>query len=144
MKTDHDLSRFLDAQEQSYKAALNEIKKGRKQSHWMWYIFPQISGLGFSSTSRHYALKDLVEATSYLQHPVLGSRLQEITEVLLSLPEKNATQIFGSPDDLKLKSSMTLFMQVSGASPIFEDVLKKYFNGSSDLRTLTILSSQAR
>lgn len=144
MKTDHDLRRFLDAQEQSYKDALNEIKQGRKQSHWMWYIFPQISGLGFSSTSRHYALRDLEEATAYLRHPVLGSRLQEITEVLLSLPEKNATQIFGSPDDLKLKSSMTLFRQVSGASQIFENVLKTYFNGSSDSRTLAILNSQER
>lgn len=144
MKTDYDLRRFLDAQAQSYKNALNEIKQGRKQSHWMWYIFPQISGLGFSSTSRHYALRDLEEATAYLQHPVLGSRLQEITEVLLSLPEKNATQIFGSPDDLKLKSSMTLFRQVSGASEIFENVLKTYFNGSSDSRTLAILNSQER
>src|ERR1700709_704106 len=106
---EQDLSRFLTAQEKDYATALAEIKNGRKRSHWMWYIFPQIAGLGFSETSRFYALKDQAEAEAYLQHPVLGSRLIEISKALLEIEDNHATRIFGNPDDLKLKSSMTLF-----------------------------------
>ena len=127
-------------QQQDYQTALTEIKNGRKRSHWMWYIFPQISGLGFSSTSQHYAIRDLKEARSYLNHPVLGSRLIEISEALLALEGNNANQIFGSPDDLKLRSSMTLFAAVPESHPVFRQVLDKYFQGKPDRQTLTLLN----
>src|SRR4051812_12065392 len=103
----NDLKRFLDAQENDYERALAEIKRGRKQSHWMWYIFPQIAGLGSSETSRFYAVKTKAEAELYLAHPVLGARLVRISEALLEIEGKTANQIFGSPDDVKLKSSIT-------------------------------------
>jgi len=135
-----DLKRFTDAQQRDYETALAEIKNGRKRSHWMWYIFPQIKGLGFSSTSQHYAIRDLKEAQAYLQHPVLGPRLIEISELLLALESNNANTIFGSPDDLKLKSSMTLFAGVPGSAPVFTQVLQKYFQGKTDLHTLTLLN----
>lgn len=136
-----DLSRFIKAQENDHAIALAEIKKGRKRSHWMWYIFPQVQGLGFSSTSKYYAIKDIDEAAAYLKHPVLGSRLVEICRALLALESDNATQIFGDPDDMKLRSSMTLFASVPGADPVFEAVLKKFFGGKKDERTLEILGS---
>ena len=136
----NDLKRFLDAQENYYGHALAEIKNGRKQSHWMWYIFPQISGLGFSETSRFYAIKDRAEAELYLSHPVLGARLIEISEVLLEIEGKTANQIFGSPDDLKLKSCMTLFGSLENAHPVFQRILDKYFNGTKDQRTLDLIN----
>ena len=136
----NDLKRFLDAQENDYRHALAEIKNGRKQSHWMWYIFPQIAGLGSSETSRFYAIKDLAEAELYLSHPVLGARLIEISEVLLEIEGKTANQIFGSPDDVKLKSCMTLFGSLENAHPVFQRVLDKYFNGTKDQRTLDLIN----
>lgn len=140
MAGDGVLKRFLEAQARDYELALAEIKAGRKRSHWMWYIFPQVKGLGFSSTSQHYAIRDLKEAQAYLRHPVLGPRLIGISEVLLGLGGNNANLIFGSPDDLKLKSSMTLFASVPDGDPIFQQVLQKYFQGKPDPHTLTLLN----
>jgi uncharacterized protein (DUF1810 family) len=135
----NDLKRFLDAQENDYERALAEIKRGRKRSHWMWYVFPQIAGLGFSSTSQLYAIKDRAEAELYRAHSVLGVRLVEISEALLEIEGKTANQIFGSPDDVKLKSSMTLFAALKNAHPVFQKVLNKYFNGTKDVRTLNLI-----
>jgi uncharacterized protein (DUF1810 family) len=135
----NDLKRFLDAKENDFERALAEIKSGRKQSHWMWYIFPQIAGLGSSETSRFYAVKDRAEAELYLAHPVLGARLVEISEALLEIEGKTANQIFGSPDDMKLKSSMTLFGALKNTNPVFQSVLDEYFNGTNDLRTLQLI-----
>lgn len=135
----NDLERFLAAQARDYETALAEIKGGRKRSHWMWYIFPQIAGLGFSDTSKFYALKDQAEAEAYLQHPILGKRLVEISEALLALQDDHASRIFGSPDDLKLKSSMTLFSVLPDADPVFKQVLNKFFNGIQDWETIRLL-----
>lgn len=142
MTTPYNLQRFTDAQEGVYQRALKEIKNGRKQSHWMWFIFPQVAGLGFSQTTKFYAIKDRMEASLYMQHPVLGSRLIEISQALLDIEGKSANQIFGSPDDLKLKSCMTLFSSLPDANPVFESVINKYYNGTKDLRTLEIVNLQ--
>jgi len=139
MNNSDNLQKFLDAQKSSYQTALTEIKNGRKRSHWMWYIFPQIQGLGFSETSKFYAIKDVSEAEAYLKHPVLGSRLIEISQVAAQLAPNNATQVFGSPDDMKLKSSMTLFAALDDAGPVFQSVLDKFFGGSRDAKTLQII-----
>ncbi|MGI4750423.1 MAG: DUF1810 domain-containing protein [Janthinobacterium lividum] len=139
MPQDNNLNRFLDAQKSSYQTALTEIKNGRKRSHWMWYIFPQIQGLGFSETSKFYAIKDVSEAEAYLQHAVLGSRLIEICNAALGLASSNANSIFGSPDDMKLKSSMTLFAALDNANPVFQSVLDKFFGGKTDSQTLQII-----
>ena len=133
-----DLSRFLKAQEYDYAQALREIRAGRKRSHWMWYIFPQIQGLGFSSTAQYYAIRDLNEAKDYLAHPVLGARLKEISEALLELDGLSAHEIFGYPDDLKLRSSMTLFRMADLSCEIFEQVLEKYYDGEPDRRTVEL------
>jgi uncharacterized protein (DUF1810 family) len=135
----NDLNRFITAQEGIYQTALSEIKSGRKRSHWMWFIFPQIQGLGYSDMAKRYAIEDLHEAAAYLTHPVLGPRLIEISKALLTLPENNPNQIMGSPDDMKLRSSMTLFSLVAGADLVFEAVLKKLFNGQKDTATLQII-----
>jgi len=140
MTAKYNLQRFTDAQEGVFHRALKEIKNGRKQSHWMWFIFPQVAGLGFSGTTKFYAIKDITEADLYLQHPVLGSRLIEISQALLNIEGKTAHQIFGSPDDLKLKSCMTLFSSLPDANPVFESVIKKYYNGTKDLKTLGIVN----
>jgi uncharacterized protein (DUF1810 family) len=140
MPTENNLKRFLDAQETSFQNALSEIKNGRKQSHWMWYIFPQIEGLGFSELSMFYAIGDIDEANQYLEHPVLGSRLIEISKALLTIEGKSANQIFGSPDDTKLKSCMTLFSSLKNTDPVFHSVLDKFFNGDKDQKTLQIIS----
>jgi len=134
-----NLKRFIDAQQRDYATALTEIKSGRKRSHWIWYIFPQIGGLGYSEMSKRYAIKDLSEAIAYLAHPVLGQRLVEISTALLNLKSISATGVMGSPDDLKLRSSMTLFAQVPGADPVFDTVLEKYFQGEKDRATLQLL-----
>jgi uncharacterized protein (DUF1810 family) len=134
-----NLDRFITAQERDYAIALAEIKSGCKRSHWMWYIFPQIAGLGFSETSKFYALKDQAEAEAYLQHPVLGRRLIDISKALLELEDNHASRIFGSPDDLKLKSSMTLFASLPGADPVFGQVLVKFYNDIRDWETLRLL-----
>jgi uncharacterized protein (DUF1810 family) len=139
MPNEPNLQRFLDAQARDYAQALAEITSGRKRSHWMWYIFPQVRGLGFSSTSQHYAIGDLAEAAAYLKHPVLGKRLVEISTALLGLAGSDANRVFGSPDDLKLKSSMTLFAAVPGADTVFGQVLAKYFGGVRDGKTLHLL-----
>ena len=136
----NNLNRFLEAQERDYDIALSEIKVGKKKSHWMWYIFPQISGLGFSETAKYYEIKDIDEAKEYLNHSVLGSRLKEISNVLLGLEESDANLILGYPDDLKLKSCMTLFAQIDECeSNIFKKVIDKFFNGNFDNTTLLIL-----
>ena len=135
------LQRFIDAQANDYPLALAEIMNGRKRTHWMWYVFPQIQGLGMSETSRLYAIKDIDEAAAFLNHPVLGSRLIRICNELLNLKTNNAHQIFGSPDDVKLHSSMTLFSSVPSADPVFEKVLEKFFKGKKDERTLAIIES---
>lgn len=133
-----DLSRFLKAQEQDYEQALREIRSGRKRSHWMWYIFPQIQGLGFSPTAQYYAIRDLQEARDYLAHPVLGTRLKEISSALLDLNGLSASEIFGYPDDLKLRSSMTLFRMADLNEPVFLEVLEKYYDGKPDARTVEL------
>ncbi len=140
MKYKYNLKRFLDAQQMHYDEALKEIKNGRKISHWMWFIFPQIKGLGFSETSKYYAVLNIAEAAEYLSHPILGSRLVAICKELLQLPGNNATSVFGRPDDRKLKSSMSLFAAVPHAEGVFEAVLQKYFAGEKDQQTLKLLS----
>jgi uncharacterized protein (DUF1810 family) len=137
-----ELSRFTDAQAGSYEKAITEIKRGRKQSHWMWYVFPQFEGLGFSSTSRRYAIKSLAEATAYVNHPVLGPRLVECAEAALAIDGRSAHEIFGSPDDMKLRSCATLFAQVSTGGSVFHRLLEKYFDGKADDQTLQLLGRQ--
>ena len=135
------LNRFLIAQENSFEDALSEIKSGRKRSHWMWYIFPQYKGLGFSETSKYYSINSLDEAKRYLNHPILGERLKLITNELLILNENNANKVFGSPDDLKLKSSMTLFAAVETSDEnIFNAVLDKFYNGQTDRKTINLIT----
>jgi uncharacterized protein (DUF1810 family) len=136
----HDLSRFIDAQDGVYARALKEIRNGRKRSHWMWYIFPQIDGLAFSWTSKRYAVKSLDEARSYLAHPVLGARLTECAEAVLAVEGRTASEIFGYPDDLKLRSSMTLFARVSGPDSVFARVIDRYYEGEHDHKTLKLIA----
>jgi uncharacterized protein (DUF1810 family) len=143
MSTAGSLQRFIDAQETSYDQALSELKRGRKQSHWMWYIFPQLRGLGLSATSVHYALHDLQEAEAFAKHPVLGTRLISLCEELLALPSRDATAIFGQPDDVKLRSSMTLFAAVPQAHSVFQAVLDKFFKGTPDPNTVRLLTQQS-
>ncbi|WP_345955941.1 DUF1810 domain-containing protein [Mucilaginibacter sp. PAMB04168] len=140
MSNEQNLKRFLDAQETDYAIALSEIKNGKKRSHWMWYIFPQIQGLGLSSTSQYYAIKNLQEAKAYLQHPVLGKRLIEISSVLLTIGDNDAHNIFGSPDDMKLKSSMTLFSSIENTLPVFKQILDLFFGGEADQKTNNVLN----
>jgi uncharacterized protein (DUF1810 family) len=135
----YNLERFTDAQERMYKYVKEELANGDKQSHWMWFIFPQIKGLGYSSTAQFYAVESLAEAEAYLQHPVLGSRL-ECCQLILDLNDTTAEAIFGFPDVLKLKSSMTLFGEASNL-PVFQQVLDKYYNGQKDEATLDILKA---
>ena len=125
----YNLERFVNAQQNSYKVALKEIQNGEKHSHWMWFIFPQINGLGMSSISKKYSIKNKQEAKDYLDHNILGNRLIEITKALMKIEQKSVRSIFGYPDDLKLKSSMTLFKIISPENKLFSDVLVKYFNG---------------
>ncbi|NEU07886.1 DUF1810 domain-containing protein [Flavihumibacter sp. R14] len=131
-----NLERFVTVQENHYEQALSEIRGGKKTSHWMWFIFPQIRGLGRSAMSIRYSIANLQEAELYLAHPVLGPRLVEISQQLWEVEGKSAHAIFGSPDDMKLLSSMTLFSLVTGAPSVFQKVLDKYFQGRRDERTL--------
>lgn len=141
----NNLDRFLKAQEKDFDIALSEIKKGQKKSHWMWYIFPQLKGLGSSDTARYYALRDISEAKEFINHPVLGMRLKEISKALLQLNQTNAHEIFGSPDDLKLKSCMTLFSLTEKVTDnIFQKVLQKFFSGQTDLKTLELFNRDYR
>ena len=147
MSSDHpdpfDLERFVRAQESDYRRALEEIAAGRKRSHWMWYIFPQFAGLGLSSTSRHYAIGSLDEARAYLAHPILGPRLIECAGATLTVEGRSAHDIFGSPDDMKLRSSATLFALVSPEDSVFQRVLEPYFDGKRDERTLDLVVERA-
>ena len=136
----YNLERFLDAQETDYAIALSEIKNGKKESHWMWYSFQQVLGLGYTSTSILYAIKDLNEATAYLNHEILGNRLIGISNALLALETNDARKVFGSPDHMKLRSSMTLFSLVPGAENVFQLVLDKFFKGKKDEETLHLLN----
>ncbi len=135
----HGLSRFVRAQEGDYGRALAEVRSGQKRTHWMWYIFPQLDGLGFSATAKRYAIKSLDEARAYLAHPILGPRLQECAEAVVRIENRSATAIFGSPDDLKLRSCATLFASVSPPGSVFERLLGKYYRGEPDARTLELL-----
>lgn len=138
----HNLDRFVEAQEYSYPIALGELRDGRKRSHWMWYIFPQLKHLGHSYNSQFYGISGIDEATAYLLHPVLGPRLREVSEAILNLPSTDPREIFGGIDALKLRSSMTLFDRVS-PDDIFSRVLDKYFSSRRDPRTLKILEGTA-
>lgn len=135
----HDLGRFVRAQEADYDRALSEIRNGRKRTHWMWYIFPQIEGLAFSSTSKYYAIKSIAEAKAYLDHPILGPRLTACAEAVVAVEGRSANEIFGSPDDLKLRSCATLFACVSPPGSVFDRLLAKYYRGERDGRTLQLL-----
>jgi uncharacterized protein (DUF1810 family) len=135
----HDLTRFVDAQRTHYDDALAEVRAGRKRTHWMWFVFPQLGGLGSSDQARRYAIRDLDEARAYLAHPVLGPRLTQIAEVALGVDGRSAAEVFGSPDDLKLRSSATLFAHVSPPGSPFHRLLDRYFGGRPDTRTLALL-----
>jgi len=135
----YDLQRFIHAQQQVYDSVLAELRAGQKSTHWMWFVFPQIDGLGYSLTTRLYAIKSLAEARAYLAHPVLGPRLKECAELVLAISGRTASQIFGFPDEMKLQSSMTLFELAAGQGGVFARVLERYFQGERDQRTLEIL-----
>jgi uncharacterized protein (DUF1810 family) len=135
----YDLERFLKAQQLTYSVALRELRSGRKLSHWMWWIFPQIDGLGFSSTTKRYSIKSLEEAEAYLAHSVLGARLLECAEAVLAVENRTVTQIMGSPDDVKLHSSATLFACVSPPNSVFHRMLDKYFDSQPDPNTLELV-----
>ena len=139
-----NLERFLSAQEHDYAQALSEIRAGRKQSHWMWYVFPQLEGLGSSDTARYYAIRNLQEAEAYLAHPVLGPRLRESAQAMLDVQGRSANEILGSPDDMKLRSSATLFAQVSDPGSVFHQILDRFFGGEPDEKTLQLLSFTSR
>ncbi|MCX6500352.1 MAG: DUF1810 domain-containing protein [Arthrobacter sp.] len=136
-----ELSRFAEAQDSAgtYRRALSELRNGSKRTHWMWFVFPQIAGLGMSPTSRKYAISTLDEARAYLRHPVLGARLLECARAVLAVDGLGAEQIFGSIDARKLQSSSTLFLRAAPEQPVFQEVLEKYFNGSADATTDRIL-----
>ena len=134
-----ELSRFIEAQRSSYDRALAEITEGNKRSHWMWYVFPQLDGLGFSALSKRYAIKSRAEAEAYLRHRLLGPRLEACARAALAVERRSAREIFGSPDDLKLRSCATLFAQIAPAGSVFERLLDKYFGGEPDGETLRLL-----
>jgi uncharacterized protein (DUF1810 family) len=136
-----DLSRFVDVQHPIYDSVVSELRNGEKRGHWMWYIFPQVKGLGVTSTSVRYAISSKDEAIAYLGHPILGGRLKYCTELVLGINDRTAAQIFHYPDTLKFCSCMTLFDVASGSDGIFKDALQKYFDGRSDQRTIDILSN---
>ena len=133
------LSRFVAAQTDTYAQALTELRAGRKTSHWMWFVFPQVAGLGRSSTAQHYAVSGLDEARAYLAHPVLGPRLVEAARALADLPGSDAARVLGSTDAMKLRSSMTLFAHADPAQPVFRAVLEQYFGGEEDPATTSRL-----
>jgi uncharacterized protein (DUF1810 family) len=135
------LQRFIDAQEGVHARALDELRAGRKTTHWMWFVFPQVAGLGSSAMAQRYAIGSLEEARAYLAHPVLGPRLVECTEAVLSHPDRTAHQILGSPDDVKLRSSMTLFVLVAGPESVFQRVLDAFFDGETDQRTVDLVEA---
>lgn len=134
---EHDLERFVTAQEPVFASVCAELAAGSKRSHWMWFIFPQLRSLGRSGTARYYGLADLAEARAYWQHPVLGKRLLQCTRLVLAVRGKSASQIFGSPDDLKLRSCMTLFQLAAPDEPAFGEVIDRYYGGEPDELTRT-------
>ena len=136
-----DLNRFVQAHQNSYETALAEMKSGRKRSHWMWYIFPQLAGLGFSPTSQRYSIKSKAEVLAYLEHPLLGPRIVECFQAVLANEGHTACDIFGSPDDLKLRSCATLFASCSKNGSVFHQVLDKFFDGQPDAKTLRLVGS---
>ena len=136
------LERYVKAQAPVYAQALAELKRGSKQSHWMWYVFPQVAGLGHSAMSHTYAIQSLEEARDYLAHPVLGARLRECCRIVMALDGKTAHEIFRSPDDLKFRSCLTLFARAAPDEPLFDDLLVKYFGGQEDPATLELLAGQ--
>lgn len=135
------LERFLEPQRTAYAIALEEVRRGKKSSHWMWYIFPQLRGLGQSTTAWYYGIGDLEEARTYLEHPVLGQRLREITQAALALPDADPMRLFGWPDNMKFHSSMTLFARVSG-DDLYARALEKFFGGREDPMTLELLKQK--
>jgi uncharacterized protein (DUF1810 family) len=139
----YNLARFVRAQEPDFEQAMSEIRGGRKRSHWMWYIFPQFHGLGVSSTSRRYSIKSVAEAEDYLRHPVLGPRLLESVQAVLDVEGRSALEVFGSPDDMKLRSCATLFACVSPAGSAFEQLLDRYFGGERDDKTLRLVGRKS-
>ena len=139
MADPHGLARFVEAQNGSYERVLAELRGGKKRSHWMWYVFPQFIGLGNSPTSVHYAIKSRAEAEAYLAHPILGPRLLECAEAVVQVQNRSAHEIFGSPDDLKLRSCATLFAVASPPGSVFDRLLAKYYRGERDARTLQLL-----
>jgi uncharacterized protein (DUF1810 family) len=139
MMDEYNLQRFIVAQDQVYATVLDELRAGEKCSHWMWFIFPQIKGLGHSVMAQRYAITSQEEAKAYLGHPLLGSRLRECTGLVMNVEGRRAEQIFHYPDNVKFRSSMTLFMEVSTGNHIFQDALLKYFEGKPDHSTLAIL-----
>ena len=134
-----DLQRFVDAQVGAIDRARDELSRGRKASHWMWFVFPQIEGLGHSAMARRYAITSLAEAVAYLAHPVLGARLRELAAIAVSAPGRSAHEIFGSPDDLKFRSSMTLFAAAAPGEAVFQGALDRFFAGEADQATLAQL-----
>ena len=142
MEDKYNLERFVSRQKDSYNTAYKELSQGMKQSHWMWWIFPQIIGLGMTSISKEYSIKSIEEARAFLDHPYLGKNLKEICKVLLDTKSNDASYVMGYPDDLKLCSSMTLFIEADPEEKLFQQVLDKFFNGRKDSRTLDILKSQ--
>lgn len=140
MEDDFDLQRFVDAQAPYYEQAVAELRQGEKRSHWIWFIFPQLRGLGFSSMSHRYGIGSAAEAQAYLAHPILGPRLRECTQIVLSLEHRSIHQIFGSVDAMKFRSSMTLFAHAAPGEPIFRQALDKYFAGKPDDRTVEMLA----
>lgn len=136
-----DLNRFVLAQQDQYEQALGEIRRGQKRTHWMWFIFPQIEGLGSSPTALRYAIRSLSEAQAYLEHELLGSRLLECADAVVSVEGRSASDMFGSPDDLKLRSSATLFAQVSPQGSVFERLLSKYYRSIADPATLALIAN---
>ena len=144
MDDKYNLERFVSRQKETYDTAYKELSQGMKQSHWMWWIFPQIIGLGMTSISKEYSIKSIEEARAFLDHPYLGKNLKEICKVLLDTKSNDASYVMGYPDDLKLCSSMTLFIEADPEEKVFQQVLDKFFNGRKDSRTLDILKSQQR
>ena len=140
-KIDYNLERFVDAQNGVYERALSELRAGRKRSHWMWFIFPQMAGLGTSTMAEKYAIRSAEEATAYLADPVLGSRLQRCVDAILDIEGLSAHDMFGSPDDLKLRSSMTLFAAISEHGSPFHKVIDRFYHGEYDQRTIQLLDA---
>jgi len=140
----YELDRFLKAQEGSYDTALDELKAGRKRSHWIWFVFPQLAGLGRSPTAQFYGIKSLDEAAAYLKHPILGGRLHESLKVLQTLETKSAERVFGELDAMKFRSSLTLFAEADPTDPILEAALDRWFDGRKDEMTLQLLQAALR